>query len=61
MKSSSWQGKEIPGRIRTPEVKCTPILDCSENDRNTPGETTSDEMVMGAVQAICELCLLVSQ
>jgi len=49
MKSSSWQGKEIRGMIRTMAVNSAPILDCSEDDRKTPAETASDEMVMGAV------------
>jgi hypothetical protein len=37
------------------------ILDCSKEDGKTAAETTSDEMVMGAVQALCEFSLLVSQ
>jgi len=61
MKSSSCQGKEIRGMIRTLAVNCTPILDCSRDDGKTPAETASDEMVMGAVRALCEFSLLVSQ
>jgi len=61
MKSSSCQGKEIRGMIRTLSVNCTPILDCSKDDGKTVAETASDEMVMGAVQALCEFSLLVSQ
>jgi hypothetical protein len=49
MKSSSWQGKENQGMIRTLAVNCAPILDCSKDDRKTLVETASDEMVMGAV------------
>ena len=61
MKSSSWQGKEIWGMIRTLSVNCAPILHCSRDDRKTAAETASDEMVMGAVWALCEFSLLVSQ
>jgi len=61
MKSSSWQGKEIRGMIRTLSVNCAPILDCSKDDGKTAVETASDEMVMGAVRALCEFSLLVSQ
>jgi len=61
MKSGSWQGKEIRGMIRTLAVNCAPILDCSQDARKTAAETASDEMVMGAVRALCEFSLLVSQ
>jgi len=61
MKSGSWQGKEIWGMIRTLAVNCAPIHDCSQNAGKTPAETASDEMVMGAVWALCEFSLLVSQ
>jgi hypothetical protein len=61
MKSSSWQGKEIRGKIRTLAVHCAPILNCSKDDRKTLAETASDEMMMGAVQALCEFALLVCQ
>jgi len=61
MKSSSWQGQEIRGMIRTLSVNCPPILDRSKDDRKTVVETASDEMVMGAVRALCEFSLLVSQ
>jgi hypothetical protein len=61
MKSGSWQGNEIPGMIRTLVVSCAPILDCSKDDGKTPAETASDEMVMGAVRALCEFSLFVSQ
>jgi hypothetical protein len=47
--------------IRTLAVNCAPILDCSKDDGKTPAETASDEMVMGAVRALCEFSLLVSQ
>jgi len=60
-KSGSWQGKEIRGMIRTLAVNCAPILDCSKDDGNTPAETASYEIVMGAAQALCEFSLLVSQ
>jgi len=42
-------------------VNCAPILDCSKDDGKTEAETASDEMVMGAVWALCEFSLLVSQ
>jgi len=61
MKSGSLQGKEIRGMIRTLAVNCIPILDCSQDTRKTAAETASDEMVMGAVWALCEFSLLVSQ
>jgi len=47
--------------IRTVAVNFAPILDCSKDDRKTLAETASDEMVMGAVQSLCEISLLVSQ
>jgi len=47
--------------IRTVAVNCAPILDCSQDAGNTAAETASDEMVMGAVRALCEFSLLVSQ
>jgi len=61
MKRSSWRGKEIRGMIRTLSVNCAPILDCSKDDGKTAVETASDEMVLGAVRALCEFSLLVSQ
>ena len=61
MKCGSWQGNEIRGMIRTLAVNCAPILVCSTDDRKTAAETASDEMVMGAVRALCEFSLLVSQ
>jgi hypothetical protein len=47
--------------IRTEAVKFTPILDCSQDAGKSAVETASDEMAMGAVQALCELYLLVSK
>jgi hypothetical protein len=61
MISGAWQAKEIRGMIRTLAVYYTPILDWSKDDGKTPAETASNEMVMGAVQAVCEFSLLVSQ
>jgi len=61
MESSSWQGQEIWGMIRTLGVTCTPIVDCSMDDGRTAAETISDEMVMGAKRALCEFSLLVRQ
>ena len=60
-KSGIWQGNEIRGMIRTLAVNCAPILVCFTDDGKTVVETPSDEMVMGAVWALCELSLLVSQ
>jgi len=61
MKSSSWQGKEIWGMIRTLSVNCAPILDHCKDDRKTAAEIASDEMVIRAVWGLCEFSLLVSQ
>jgi len=47
--------------IRTLAVNSTPILVSSKDDRKTEVKTASDEMVMGAVLALCEFSLLVSQ
>ena len=47
--------------IRTLSVNCAPILNHSKDDGKTTAETTIDEMVMGAVRALCEFSLLVSQ
>jgi hypothetical protein len=61
MKSNPWQGKEIRGMIRTLAVNCATILDSSKDDGKTPAEKASDDMVIGAVRALCEFSLLVSQ
>ena len=61
MKSGSWQGNEIRGMISPWAVNCAPILDCSQDAGKTAVETACDEMVMGAVRALCEFSLLVSQ
>jgi len=61
IKSSSWQGKKIWGIIRTLAVNCASILDSSKDDGKTLAETASNEMVMGAVWALCEFFLLVRQ
>jgi len=47
--------------IRTPSVNCAPILDCSKDDGKTAEGTASDAMVMGALGALCEFSLHVSQ
>jgi len=47
--------------IRLLAGNCIPILDCSNDDGKTVAENVSDERVMGAVWALCEFCLLVSQ
>jgi hypothetical protein len=46
--------------IRTLVVNCASILVCSTDDRKTAAETACDEMVMGAVWALCKFSLLVS-
>jgi hypothetical protein len=61
MASSSWQGKDIRGMIRTLAVNCAPSLDCFKDDGKTLAETASDQMEMGAVWALCEFSLLFSQ
>jgi len=61
MKSSSWQGNDLWGMIRTPAVNCATIPDCSKDYRITVVDTTSDEMGMGAVRALCEFSVLVCQ
>jgi len=61
LKSGSWQAIEIRGMIRTLAVNCAPVLDYSQDAGKTVAETASDEMVMGAVRALCEFSLLVSQ
>jgi len=42
-------------------VNYVPILVCSQDDGRTAAETASDEMVMGAVRALCEFSRLVSK
>jgi hypothetical protein len=61
LKSGCWQGKNIRGMIRRVAVNCHEILDCFQDAGTTAAETALDEMVMGAVQALCEFSLLVSQ
>jgi len=61
MRSGSGQGKEIQGMIRTLAVNCAAILDSSQDAGKTAAETASDEMVMGAVLALCEFSLCVSK
>jgi hypothetical protein len=47
--------------IRTLAVSWTPIHDYSKDDGNTAVENASGEIVMGAVQALWQFTLLVSQ
>jgi len=42
-------------------VNCATTPDCSQDDGKTAAETASDEIVMGAAQALCEFFLPVSQ
>jgi len=61
MKSSYWQGKQIWGMIRTLDVNATPSRECSNDDGKTLADSASDQIVLGAVWALCEFSLLVSQ
>jgi hypothetical protein len=47
--------------IRTLAVNCAPIPLRFNDDGKTEAETASDEIVMGAMWALCEFSLLVSQ
>jgi hypothetical protein len=47
--------------IRPLSVHRALILDCSKDDGKSPLGTASNEMLMGAMQALCEFSLLVSQ
>ena len=42
-------------------VNCATMLDCSQDAGKTAAKTASDQMVLGAVRALCEFPLLVSQ
>ena len=59
--SCSRQGKEIRGIIRALAVNCTANLNSSQDAGKTAAEAASHDIVMGAVQALCESSLLVSQ
>jgi len=61
LKSGSWQGDQIWGMIRALAVTWAPILDCTQDAGTTAAETASDEMMMGAVRALCEFSLLGGQ
>jgi hypothetical protein len=61
LQSGTRGGEGICGMIRTLAVNCAPILVCFTAHRKTAAVTASDEMVMGAVRALCEFSLLVSQ
>jgi hypothetical protein len=61
LNSSTWQGKEICGMIRTLVVNCAPLLDYYKDDRKTAAENAYEEMVMRAVRVLCKFSLLVSQ
>jgi hypothetical protein len=61
LKRGNWQGKEICGIIRILAVNWDPTLDCSKDEGKTVVENASSEMVMGAVWALCDICLLVPQ
>jgi len=47
--------------IWTLPVNCAAIVVCSKDEGKTAAETASDEMVMGAMRALCEFSLPVSQ
>jgi len=57
LKSVTWQGKDLRGMIRTLAVNCARILVCSKDDGKTESVSALDEMVMGAVWALCEFSL----
>jgi hypothetical protein len=57
----TWQCEGICGMIRTLAVNFASILVCSKDDRKTAAATASDEIVMGAVLALCEFSLHASQ
>jgi len=61
LKSGSCQAEDIRGIIRSLAANRAPIADCSKNDRKNAVETAFVEMEMGAVQALCEFSLHVSQ
>jgi len=60
-KCGSWHVTEIRGMIYTLVVNCAPSRDYSKNDRKNAAENTSDEVIIGAVRALCQFPLLVSQ
>jgi hypothetical protein len=47
--------------IRTLAVICNSNLACWKDDSKTVAETASNELLIGAVQALCKFSLLVSQ
>jgi len=61
LRSGSWEGKDICGIIRTMVVNCAPILVCSKDDGKTAAENDFDDVVIRAVQVLCQLSLLVSK
>lgn len=61
MNRSSGRGTEIWGIIITLAVNCAPSLDCANKDGKPAVGTASDDMVMGAVRALCEYPVLDSQ
>jgi len=61
LKSGTWQGIEIDRIIRILAVNCAPILDCSQDAGKPAAENPSNEIVMGAEQALCEFSLLVGK
>jgi len=52
MECTYWQGIDMRGMIGRLAVNCALIFDCCNDDREPPAETTSDEMVIGAVWAL---------
>jgi hypothetical protein len=61
LKSGTWQGKEVHAMITTQAINSAPNIVCCTDDAKTAAETASVEIVMGAVRALCEFTLLVSQ
>jgi len=48
-------------KIHFADVNCTVLLNCTRDNGNTAGEKGSEDMVLGAVRALCQFSLLVSQ
>jgi len=54
-------GQRVQGHHQNTGSELRSNPDCSTEDGKTLAEIASDEMVMGAVWALCEFSLLVSQ
>jgi hypothetical protein len=47
--------------IGTPVMKCNPTLDSKKDNENIAAQMGANEMVLGAVRALCEFSPHVSQ